>query len=324
MSQYDELGIDKRKVGALLLIGLIIFGGILALSAFQKVEQTQLALKKNTFTGKVDNQVFGPGRHYIGLFHTFIYFPAIQITIEFKNDGDGTTAEITGRTKDGLALSLEISFQYQLLPDKIYDLYINFAEIYEATFIRIAREEIRDVSSKYTAIEFFSNRTGIGFDMEDTLRTALSQVFTDVPGFQLRNVDLPDSFEDAIERSEVARQEIEIAKLEQQAALVRAQTAILEAQAQANITLIEANASAQAFIIQMEAQARALNITLTAQSEAYYGLAQSLNLTSTELLSFLWIQALLEIGSFGNLIIIGENTPVILNPTNPDNSTSSP
>ncbi|RMG41392.1 MAG: hypothetical protein D6732_02500 [Methanobacteriota archaeon] len=324
MEEYGDITLDKRKISAVILIGLLFFGGVLALSAFKKVEQTELALKKNTFTGKVSPEVYGPGRHYIGLFHTFIYFPAIQITIEFKNSEDSTATEITGRTKDGLALALEISFQYQLLPDKVYELYLNFAELYEATFIRIAREEIRDVSSKYTAIEFFNNRTGIGFDMEETLRKALLDVFTDVPGFQLRNVDLPDSFEDAIERSEVARQEIEIARLEQQAALVRAQTAILEAQAQANITLIEANASAQAFIIQMEAQAKALNITLTAQSEAYYALAQALNLTSTELLSFLWIQALLEIGSFGNLIIIGENTPVILNPTPPDNSTSTP
>lgn len=44
-------------------------------------------------------------------------------------------------------------------------------------------------------------------------------------------------------------------------------------------------------------------------------LGQALNLTSAELLAFLWIQALTEVGQEGNLIIIGENTPeLIVNP----------
>ena len=62
----------------------------------------------------------------------------------------------------------------------------------------------------------------------------------------------------------------------------------------------------------MTAQAEALNITLTAQTELYQALASSLNFTASELLAFLWVQALTEIGEFGNLIIIGENTPDLI------------
>ena len=136
--------------------------------------------------------------------------------------------------------------------------------------------------------------------------------FANIPGFQLRSIDLPDSFEDALERAEVARQEIEIAQLNQQSALVQAQTLILEADAAKNRTIINANASAQAFIIQMQAQADSVNITLTAEQEAYYAFSQLLNMTSAELLSYLWIKALQEIGNAGNLVIVGQDSPTLI------------
>ena len=91
------------------------------------------------------------------------------------------------------------------------------------------------------------------------------------------------------------RQERIIAQYEQEAAIIRAQTAIIEAQAQANITLLQANASAEAFLIQINAEAKAVNITLTAEALAYYALAQTLGLNSTELLSYLWIDDLVAI-----------------------------
>ncbi|MHA2033311.1 MAG: SPFH domain-containing protein, partial [Candidatus Kariarchaeaceae archaeon] len=195
----------------------------------------------------------------------------------------------------------------------IGQLYDKFGDKYEDIIVKQARDVIRDVSSGFNAITFFNNRTSIGFNMEIDLRTIISeQVFADIPSFQLRAVDLPDAFENALERAEVARQEIEIAQFEQESALIRAETAIFESEAQANITLIEAQAEADGFLILINAQAEAVNITLAAQSEAYYALSQSLNLTSSELLAFLWIQALTEIGEYGNLIIIGENTPEII------------
>ena len=82
-------------------------------------------------------------------------------------------------------------------------------------------------------------------------------------------------------------------------------------------------AEADAFIVIIEAQAEALNITLTAQANTYYALSQALNMTTAELLSFLWIEALTEIGTYGNLIIIGDNTPEIII-DNSTNSTTTP
>ena len=161
----------------------------------------------------------------------------------------------------------------------------------------------------------------VGSSMEDLMVSSFMLEYgINIPAYQLLQIDLPNTFEDALERAEVARQEIEIAKLQQEKALIEAETKILEAQAQYNVTLINAQAEADAFLTIIQAQAEAVNITLTAERDSYYGLAQALNMTTTELLTYMWIQALAEIGEMGNLIIIGENTPFI-NVSQPDNST---
>lgn len=310
--KYVDYSVTRR-------IGVILAGIVLTSALFSPfllydtVDTTEYGLKYSTWTSSlIDENVYTGGRHYTGFFGKFLIFPATQQTIDF------TAESITGRTSDGLAISLQISFQYQLVKEKIVSIYKSLGVKYEDIFLQTSRDNLRDTTSLYTAIQFFNNRSLIGVTMEESLNTVFKDLYgTNIPAFQLRSIDLPDSFEDALERAEVARQEIEIAKLEQEKALIDAQTKILEAQSQYNVTIIEAKAEADAYLTIIEAQAKAVNITLTAEREAYYALGQSLNLTSSELLAFLWIDALTQIGEYGNLVIIGDNTPFInITPTN--------
>ena len=307
----DLDGISRKlKMGITVLVLLVILVGTM-LTGFEKVNTNKYGLDRSVFTGKVNtDRVYEAGMHYIGVGHEFIEFPIAQQTIKYYTSEDNS---VTGRTQDGLAISLDISFQYQLTKESIIDIYKNHGTDYEGVFWQFARDVIRDVASLYTAIDFFNNRTSIGRAIEESMEAEFFSEFFEilVPAFQLLQIDLPDTFEDALERAEVARREIEIVQLQQQTALIEAETKILEAQAQYNVTLIEAQADADAFLTIINAQAEAVNITLTAERDAYYGLAQALNMTTTELLTYMWIQALTQIGDDGNLIIIGDNTPFI-------------
>jgi regulator of protease activity HflC (stomatin/prohibitin superfamily) len=146
--------------------------------------------------------------------------------------------------------------------------------------------------------------------MQVLLTTDIDEMYADIVYFQMREIDLPDEFEEALKQVQIAQQQYQIALYEQEAAVVKAQTAIIEAQAQANITVLSAQASAEAYIIQMNASAQALNITLATESLAYYAMGQQLNLNSTELLALLWIKAIMEHDE--SLLIIGADTPLIL------------
>lgn len=311
---YEFIFRHRILMGAILVI-LIISGGLVVyfFLAFDSIGYNQFGLNQNDLNQQIEEKVYEKGLYQIGLLHHFIKFPKTVQKIEFF-DTTGDPGEIHGplnsRTKDGLNIHIQLAFHYRLRKAEILTLYQTFAIDYEDRFVGQARTTLRDVASLFNAIEFFTNRTAIGDMMESYLITDIDVMYADIVFFQMREIDLPDEFEEALKQVQISQQQYQIALYEQQAAIVNAETAIIEAQAQANITVLSAEASAEAYIIQMNASAQALNITLATESLAYYAMGQQLNLTATELLSLLWIKAIMEHDE--SLLIIGTNTPVIL------------
>lgn len=102
----------------------------------------------------MSRKIYPPGRYFIGLAHWFILIKKTYITIDLSNDPGGLGI-IDTRTKDGLELSVEVSFQYRLEEDKLWDVFDKFAENYHDIVVAIARGSIRDSASQYNAIQFF-------------------------------------------------------------------------------------------------------------------------------------------------------------------------
>ena len=152
MSNNSETAMIKF-FAVLTIIIIAIAGGI---SGYEKVKTNHFGLDRSTFSGEIDTtKIYEQGRHWIGFMHEFILFPATQQTIQFYTSEENA---VTGRTQDGLWISLDVSFQYKLVKDAIVSLYQNFGETYNDVFWQFARDVIRDVASTYTAIEFFNNR----------------------------------------------------------------------------------------------------------------------------------------------------------------------
>jgi regulator of protease activity HflC (stomatin/prohibitin superfamily) len=324
MSEKRGFKINPALAGFALIIivsfVLLSSGLIWFTMSFETVDVTEYGLKQHSIDRWIDEtQIYEAGRHDVGIWFDMIRFPATVQVVEYFSPEPGeirTSSEspLGSRSNDGLLISIEVAFHYKLRKNQLLNLYKEFANTYHDRYIGEGRTSLRDAASFFNAIEFFNNRTGVQIVMEEILTESLNEMYADVVFLQLRDVNLPDEFEDALRRVQVAQQEFEIALFEQDAAIVRAQTRTLEAQAQANITVLTAEANAEAFGINMKAQADALNITLNTQSLAYYGMGQQLNLTSTELLSLLWILAIMEHDE--SLLIIGENTPILTIPVN--------
>ncbi len=313
---FDPNQVPRKLIIAIIVVSILVFfilGTVIFLNPVASIGYDEVGLKQSKITNKVDtSKVWDTGLHFVGFGNQFVRFKKIYQTVEFTQAKRADDIPLASRTKDGLSVTLDMSFQYRLIPNEVGELYLSFGKFYQRHFVRESRDILRDIAGEYTAIEFFNNRTGIGDAMHNTINQHFQSIHAEVGFFQLRAVDLPDDFEAALEQAEVARQQIVIAQYEQDAARIRAQTSIIEAQAQANITILEANASTEAFLVQIDAEAKAVNITLTAESIAYYALGQQLGLNSTELLSYLWIQAIAEMDNAW--VLIGADTPVILNP----------
>lgn len=76
-----------------------------------------------------------------------------------------------------------MSFQYQLIREKIPDLYKQTNTRYEETFIRQAKKVILEEAGKYTAPQYWEDRSKIGLDILDKLNVTLQQTFAVVTGF---------------------------------------------------------------------------------------------------------------------------------------------
>jgi len=82
-----------------------------------------------------------------------------------------------------------------------------FLNDYQTVFEKIARNAVLEAASKFEASAFWLKRTHIGNVMKAELVKQLNLAHSDVTGFMLLKIDLPNKYEDAIVRTQITNQE---------------------------------------------------------------------------------------------------------------------
>eukprot|EP00913_Durusdinium_trenchii_P014749 g13834.t1 len=182
---------------------LVCLGVSVFLSAVLIYSATQLQPSLghyNTILQSISAEAWGTGRHWLGLGHRFVKFPSTVITVQFSHDAAGASGgPLRSRTYDGLEVSLEISFQYQLSKDSLYQMYTTFGPGYHDLFVKMGMDLLTVAATNHIARAFF----------EHSLRQHFREnAFVDVPLFQFQAVSLPTDFESAIKETQVAEQKI--------------------------------------------------------------------------------------------------------------------
>ena len=91
----------------------------------------------------------------------------------------------------------------------------------------IARSAIRNACGEYTAREFQTMRSSVSKTMEDYIRADLkNKVSTTVLSLNLKNIDRPQGYQDAVSVSEQALADIELARKQEEQELIKANTAL--------------------------------------------------------------------------------------------------
>ena len=261
------MGKEKFVAGGGCFCALLIAGAIMIGCSFGVLGPTDMGLDYDSINIRINEvDLFENGRYFIGLGHEFIIFPKRLKTIRMSDQassggGEGeegeerVTSQLLARTMDGLPVTLDLSFQYRLMPsaESLVKLYKDFQTDYESAYIRIARNVLRDVAADYQAFNYFYNRSVISSAMRGSLDVALMQHSATVQSFQLLNILLPPRFSSAIEETEIARQEIENAGYQQAVSITEANTRVREAERQAKIILLAANATAANITLQASA-----------------------------------------------------------------------
>lgn len=268
---YNKKGdLKKTRITVLSVIAIVIIsGGALFGFSFKQVDWNEYGLKQNIFTKEIDSNIYEEGFHFVGFYFEFIKFPSTYRTIEFTPSSSADDIPINVQTKNGLLVSVDVSFQFRIRKADLLQLYSDYGGAYISYIQAVARSSLRAVVGDNNAETLYANRSAIISEMSTALYNSLNSI-VDVGEFQLRSIDFPQSFENAVEQYEVWRVEVEIAQLEQLTEVIRQKTLTLVAEFTANRTVID-----------------------------YQGIADgldtlriSLNMTVDEMLTYLWIQTI--------------------------------
>jgi len=284
--------ITRTKI--ILLVCFVLFilipSIVLFSVSFSSLQATEVGLDYNHNQYQLGTQVYNSGLYMLGLGHTFLKFPTTLQTIDFEGSN-----EITCFTSDGLPVQLSLSFQYKISTGEVYKLYMTYGMTYEKVYQDFALHQIAQVSTQFSAYQFFNEPTTIGTFLLKELQDAFTNLYASVEYMQLKSVGLPDVFEQAIQDTIVAEQQITKAGYQLDTALVQASTMVQNATYAANITLINANAEALNYLQVQQANALATSNLINIEAVSYASVATDLWFTSADqLLDYIWLEALSE------------------------------
>lgn len=196
------------------------------------------------------------GRPLIGLGRSFLRFPKGYVTMSWTGSSPTDGGGMACWSKDGQDVSIDMSLQVAVVKEKLPQLYYQWGLHYRDHLRLLIQREIKDTSTRFTTLEFFTNRLEISsaFEAAITARLAKDDLFKLVY-IQLREIDLPDKFETAILSKILKLQEQKTAIFEQDA--MQRQELILreelEAEAWAQRELAGATAMGDLLVAQLGA-----------------------------------------------------------------------
>lgn len=162
------------------------------------------------------------------------------------------------------------------------------------------QEDVKAITSKYTAEELIANRNTLSDSICELLREDLSVNGVNVISIAIENIDFTDAFTDAVEAKQVATQEKQRAQTQQEQ-----QT--MEAEKAAQRKKIEAEASAEVVKIKADAEAYEIKTKAEAEAEANKKIA---NTITDELIDYTKVQ--LWNGELPNTYVGSDNAMSII------------
>lgn len=286
----DNSWASSVSVGCFLLIPIGIFTAIILLPmSLRKLASTEFGIKYTRYSKILDDAALSGGLHTGPPGFRFIKFPSTFVTNELPPD--------TCLSRDGLRVETQVDFQYQIPADWLlpailkYRDFENWSTIVESAAI----SAVQHTCSEFNVSNFQNMRGEIQRRMEDNLRLKLegeagdgeSGVYARAVSLQLRNVDLPFKYQEAVAVKQSATEDITLARNERIQETTKARTDLLAAQEQARI--INDTAVNEADIILTEARIKAQETTFAFATEAdvIVQVKEKLSLSTAGVLAYL-------------------------------------
>lgn len=172
-----------------------------------------------------------------------------------SQQGDIYRGPLAVRTQDGLAIQIEMEFAYTLIPERLRDLYMLVGPPgFQKQLVHLSEGILDNEATRFTAQEFFENRTMIQNEFQKALTAQLdAPLGMKVTTLQLQPAHFPVAYSQAITDTQVMTQDILVATQEQLTTKVDKETDLQQATKLAESRTIGAEAVAINIALQSDA-----------------------------------------------------------------------
>lgn len=232
--EFDS-GSETRGAIAVILAIVLALTFLVVPFSMHTVDTGKIAVVKNL--GKIKT-VRESGTYY-DLWMTNTY-------VKYNTKVQEINIEDMAYSSDAQQMTLNIKFQYQIMPDKVIDITTKYGKLssLESRIQPIVIEKVKSMLSKHTAMNIIANRSQLSPDAEELVKAALGEeYYINVVSVALTNIDFSDQFETAVEDKMIAEQTKLKAEYENETKIAKA-----EADAKAKIVSAEATAKANGLL----------------------------------------------------------------------------
>lgn len=190
----------RRTPIILLVIAVIVVLYVIARSVII-LQPTERGVVFKKFAGGLDvDNVKQEGLNFVAPWNDMITFSIEEQQIE-------ETMDVL--SKDGLAITIDVSLRFRPQPDRIGYLYRSFRTNYTSSFIRPElRSAVRRVIGQYTPEELYATkRQEIETRIETDTRETLAANNVELKALLFRSIELPKTIQTSIEEKLAAEQE---------------------------------------------------------------------------------------------------------------------
>ena len=303
---------------------------VIIIVAIAVVGTTFMDIKQGYSVAVVDQwaqsvtSVSGPSYAFKMPWASAVYIYTATSYVEmWTDDTTGETGEFPALnvlSKDGLTIRVDIQISYKLDGGKVVPLYKNFPDLTweNSRITSIVRAVVRDVIGDFSAVQLSAFRESVGTKIEEEMYDALTTdsllsdgILKDAVEIELRDIDLPESFQLAIAKTLEAQQALLQADFDRQTKVIQAnataQSNVIEAEGQKLASIIEAEGIAQAQLIKANATQQSLQLILTPYEDV----------DETQVVSlYLWLEGMKDL-DIPVIIMSGDGVPLIQVPTSP-------
>lgn len=248
----------KAKVVGV-IIGLAVVGAAAwAVLSGTYVGQGELGVVYTMSSG-VQEETLDPGFHFVSPFAKVKDYPVAQQQLILSNNAaDFNEDELEKDTHvdapaDGGMVKMNMSINYNFMPDRITDLYEKFNgmdgdQLVESRIKNSILAYIKEVTPQFSVMDIYSDkRAEVGQAITDYLNSKLNDEYgIQVTSASIIDVQLDEELQAKVQAKEQAKQDAEKAELDKQTAIAQGEAAKAKAEADAQVTITNAQAEAEA------------------------------------------------------------------------------